>query len=93
MAPSRWQVGHSSYTYPWAVGLPGHVPHEPQSAGELVERAVHLSLPVVAAVRGLTMKIFAAAAHVQPFSIDRASRKRARGVSSALACDTKASWL
>jgi hypothetical protein len=41
-----------------------------------------------------TMNIFAADAGVQPSStINLANLKRARGVSAALAWDTKASWV
>ena len=51
-------------------------------------RAAHLR-----AVGIETMNIFAAADGVQPSStISRASRRRAFGVSAALAWDTKASW-
>lgn len=47
MAPSGLQVGLSSYTYPWAVGVPGDVPAQPLTATQLVQRAARLGVPVV----------------------------------------------
>jgi sugar phosphate isomerase/epimerase len=39
--------GIGSYTYPWAVGLPGHRPKRPLTPGDLLDRAVSLHIKVV----------------------------------------------
>lgn len=44
---SRWRVGISSYTYPWAVGIPGSRPAAPLTAEELLDRAAALDVPVL----------------------------------------------
>lgn len=41
------QAGLSSFTYTWAVGVPGHNPSRPLSAASLVRRAAALGVPVV----------------------------------------------
>jgi sugar phosphate isomerase/epimerase len=41
------RLGLSSYTYTWAVGVPGFPPERPLSAGDLLDRAAHLGVPVV----------------------------------------------
>jgi sugar phosphate isomerase/epimerase len=41
------RLGLSSYTYTWAVGVPGSEPERPLSADELLERAARLGVPVV----------------------------------------------
>jgi 3-oxoisoapionate decarboxylase len=41
------RLGLSSYTYTWAVGVPGSEPERPLSAEDLLERAVRLGVPVV----------------------------------------------
>lgn len=38
------QLGISSYSYPWAVGVPGSVPPEPLGASALVQKAQHFGL-------------------------------------------------
>jgi sugar phosphate isomerase/epimerase len=40
-------LGLSSYTYTWAVGVPGFGPEQTLSAEDLLERAAHLGVPVV----------------------------------------------
>ena len=47
MAPNRFQLGVSSYTFPWAIGLPGLEPSVPMSADDLLDRAGQLGVPVV----------------------------------------------
>ena len=41
------QLGISSYTYTWAVGVPGSMPPKPLSAYDLVDKAFNLGLGVV----------------------------------------------
>ena len=41
------RLGLSSFTYTWAVGVPGSEPPRRLSAGDLVERAAGLGVPVV----------------------------------------------
>ncbi len=41
------RLGLSSYTYTWAVGVPGSEPDRPMSALDLLERARELDVPVV----------------------------------------------
>jgi sugar phosphate isomerase/epimerase len=41
------RLGLSSYTYTWAVGVPGFEPEQPLSPDDLLERAAHLGVPVV----------------------------------------------
>ncbi len=41
------KLGLSSYTYPWACGVPGHEPDRPLSAIDLCGRALRLGLKVV----------------------------------------------
>ena len=41
------KLGISSYTYTWAVGVPGHPPPRPMSAGALLARAAELGVGVV----------------------------------------------
>jgi 3-oxoisoapionate decarboxylase len=41
------RIGLSTYTYTWAVGVPGHEPEEPLSAIQLVDRACALGVPAV----------------------------------------------
>jgi sugar phosphate isomerase/epimerase len=41
------RLGLSSYTYTWAVGVPGFPPAQPLSTEDLLDRAVHLGVPVV----------------------------------------------
>jgi len=41
------RLGIGSYTYPWAIGVPGHPPPRPLSALELLERAHSLGVGVV----------------------------------------------
>lgn len=41
------QLGIGSYTFPWAIGVPGHMPEEPLSAIGLLEKARELGVRVV----------------------------------------------
>jgi hypothetical protein len=41
------RLGLSSYTYTWAVGVPGHLPERPLSALDLVDRAAAAGLACV----------------------------------------------
>jgi sugar phosphate isomerase/epimerase len=41
------RLGIGSYTYTWAVGVPGHLPAQPMGAHDLLERARHLGVNVV----------------------------------------------
>ena len=41
------RAGLSSYTYTWAVGVPGYSPHRPLTLVQLLERAASLSVSVV----------------------------------------------
>jgi sugar phosphate isomerase/epimerase len=41
------KLGIGSYTFPWAVGVPGHLPDEPLSAIGLLERAREFGVRVV----------------------------------------------
>jgi sugar phosphate isomerase/epimerase len=41
------RLGIGSYTYPWAVGTPGHMPRRPLSALDLLEKARQLDVSVV----------------------------------------------
>lgn len=43
----KMQIGISSYTYTWAVGVPFFVPENPMTALNLLERAVELGVNVV----------------------------------------------
>jgi 3-oxoisoapionate decarboxylase len=41
------RLGLSSYTYTWAVGVPGHLPARPLTAPQLLDRAARQNVPVV----------------------------------------------
>ncbi len=41
------RLGIGSYTYTWAVGVPGHPPGRPMTANDLLDRAVQLGVRVV----------------------------------------------
>jgi sugar phosphate isomerase/epimerase len=47
VAPDRRRVGLSSFTYPWAVGMPGEPAPQPLTHDDLLDRAVELGVPVV----------------------------------------------
>lgn len=38
------QLGLSSYTYAWSIGVPGHLPSQPMTAVDLLQRAVKLGV-------------------------------------------------
>jgi 3-oxoisoapionate decarboxylase len=41
------QLGLSTYTYGWNIGLPGHMPPQPMTAPELLAQALAADLPLV----------------------------------------------
>ena len=41
------RLGISSYTYTWAIGVPGHPPARPMGAIELLDKAAQLGVRVV----------------------------------------------
>ncbi|MBD0258148.1 MAG: sugar phosphate isomerase/epimerase, partial [Cytophagales bacterium] len=41
------QLGISTYTYPWAVGVPGSEPPVPLTAPDLIARAGEHGIPIV----------------------------------------------
>ena len=47
MAPDQLRVGLSSFTYPWAVGMPDAPVPQPLTHNDLLDRAVELGVPVV----------------------------------------------
>jgi len=49
------QLGISSYTYTWAVGVPGHPPERPMTALELLDRAVGLGVRLVQIADNLSL--------------------------------------
>jgi sugar phosphate isomerase/epimerase len=55
------KLGISSYTYTWAVGVPGHPPQRPLPAGALVERAAALGLQAVQIADNLPLHALAPA--------------------------------
>jgi sugar phosphate isomerase/epimerase len=67
------RLGLSSFTYTWAVGVPGSEPEHPLSAGDLLERAAGLGVPVVQFADNLPL-------HASPDVDELARRARARGV-------------
>lgn len=50
------RIGLSTYTYSWAVGVPGHEPAEPLSAIQLVDRASALGVPTVQIANNLPLE-------------------------------------
>jgi 3-oxoisoapionate decarboxylase len=68
------RLGLSSFTYTWAVGVPGfEQPDRPLSPDDLLERAAHLGVPVVQFADNLPL-------HVLPDVDGLARRARALGV-------------
>jgi sugar phosphate isomerase/epimerase len=55
------RVGIGSYTFPWAVGVPGHVPPEPLTACGLLDRAAELGVSVVQVCDNLPLHALAEA--------------------------------
>jgi sugar phosphate isomerase/epimerase len=51
------KLGLSSYTYTWAIGVPGYPPDKPLSALGLLEKAVELDVAVVQIVDNLPLGI------------------------------------
>lgn len=54
------RLGISSYTYTWAVGVPGHPPSRPARAVDLLHRAVELGVGVVQIADNLPLDRLAA---------------------------------
>jgi sugar phosphate isomerase/epimerase len=50
------RLGLSSYTYTWAVGVPGHAPTNPLAAGDLVRRAAEKGVACVQIVDNLPLE-------------------------------------
>lgn len=63
------RLGIGSYTYGWAVGVPGHIPARPMTAFDLLETAVRLGVRVVQIADNLPLHSLSAA--------DRARLRRA----------------
>jgi len=55
------QLGIGTYTYSWAVGVPGYPLAYPLTAGELLERAHRLGVPVVQVADNLPLHALSAA--------------------------------
>jgi sugar phosphate isomerase/epimerase len=53
------RLGISSYTYTWAVGVPGHLPPRPLSAADLVRRAAEKGLGCVQVADNLPLDALA----------------------------------
>jgi 3-oxoisoapionate decarboxylase len=49
------RLGISSYTYTWAIGVPGHPPAQPLTIGELLDRAQTLGVEVVQLCENLSL--------------------------------------
>ncbi|NTW36601.1 MAG: hypothetical protein HGB17_10810, partial [Syntrophobacteraceae bacterium] len=45
--PPAMRLGIGSYTFPWAVGMPGHRPAQPMTALDLLDKATQLGVGVV----------------------------------------------
>jgi sugar phosphate isomerase/epimerase len=54
------QLGISSYTYTWAVGMPGSMPPKPLSAYDLVDKAFNFGLRVVQIADNLPLEYLSA---------------------------------
>jgi sugar phosphate isomerase/epimerase len=68
------RLGLSSFTYTWAVGVPGSEPDRPLSVDDLLERAARLGVPVVQFADNLPL-------HARSPDVDRLARRaRALGV-------------
>jgi sugar phosphate isomerase/epimerase len=54
------RLGLSSYTYTWAVGVPGSMPSKPLSAFDLVDKAVHSEVKLVQIADNISLADFSA---------------------------------
>jgi sugar phosphate isomerase/epimerase len=54
------KLGISSYTYTWAVGVPGSMPEKPMSAFDLIDRACSSGLTLVQIADNLPLEIWSA---------------------------------
>ena len=52
------QLGISSYTYTWSIGVPGSLPAQQMSATDLVDRAVAFGLKLVQNADNLPIENF-----------------------------------
>jgi sugar phosphate isomerase/epimerase len=75
------RIGLSSYTYTWAVGVPGSEPERPLCAEDLLERAAGLGVPVVQFADNLPL-------HVRAPDVDQLAR-RARSLGVDLEVGTR----
>lgn len=55
---TEMQPGISSYTYTWAIGVPGSEPEKPMSIFQLLEKAVELGIAVVQVADNLPLDRF-----------------------------------
>ncbi len=68
------RLGLSSYTLPWAVGVPGHMPARPLEAHDLVEQAAAWGLGLLQLADNCPL----------PDPAETAARARARGIAMSL---------
>lgn len=69
------RLGLSTYTYTWAIGVPGAAPREPLTAHGLLDRAVELGVPVVQFADNLPLE------SARPEDLERLARHaRAAGI-------------
>ena len=52
------QIGISSYTYTWAIGIPGKKPKNPMSVYQLLKKAAEFDVPVVQVADNLPLHHF-----------------------------------
>ena len=50
------QPGISSYTYTWAVGVPGSLPERPFSVYDLIDKAAHTQVNLVQIADNLSLE-------------------------------------
>ncbi len=67
------RLGIGSYTYPWAVGIPGHRPARPLTATDLLDKAAQLGVSVVQICDNLPLE---ALSEPQLEELRRAARQR-----------------
>jgi sugar phosphate isomerase/epimerase len=63
------RLGISSYTYTWAVGVPGHAPPRPMGAVDLLERAAQLGVRLVQVADNLPLD------RLSPEALDRLAQR------------------
>lgn len=52
------EAGISSYTFPWAIGVPGSEPEKPMNVFELIEMAKFMGVRVVQIADNLPLEKF-----------------------------------